>query len=228
MRHRLSGRGLTRTSSHNIAMRRNLAQSLIEHGEIRTTLPKAKEVRRFVERVITLARRGDLRSRQRVIAMLGDRAVIPADQQEAYDSMGRAARERVLVSRSGRRHRTGTVPASYNKKKFSFVATSVVHKLMTDVAPRFADRPGGYTRIIRLAEHRIGDNGDWAILQLVGTEEASKGDVRRSAGHRRKRIEKRLRMLKTGKRQDKEKTAPQPAAEKPATEKKSGKGEKPA
>lgn len=220
MRHRMSGRGLTRTSSHNVAMRRNLAQSLIEHGEIRTTLPKAKEVRRFVERVITLARRGDLRSRQRVIAMLGDRSVISADQQETYDGMGRASRQKVLFSRSGRRHRTGAVPAAYNKKKYSFVATSVVHKLMTDVAPRYTDRPGGYTRIIRLADHRIGDNGDWAILQLVGTEEPSKGDVRRSAGHRRKRIEKRVRMLKTGKRLEKERTAPQPAPEKPVAEKK--------
>ncbi len=226
MRHRLSGRGLTRTSSHNIAMRRNMAQSLIEHGEIRTTLPKAKEIRRFVERVITLARKGDLRSRQRVIAMLGDRAVIPNDQQEAYDGMGRAAREKVLFNRSGRRHRTGVVPAAYNKKKFSFVATSVVHKLMTDVAPRYADRPGGYTRIIHLANHRIGDNGAWAILQLVGTEEASKGDVRRSAGIRRKRVEKRIRMLKTGKRLDKDRTAPQPSSEKPAAEKKAPKAEK--
>ena len=228
MRHRLSGRGLTRTSSHNIAMRRNLAQSLIEHGEIRTTLPKAKEVRRFVERVITLARRGDLRSRRRVIAMLGDRAVIGADQQDAYDGMSRSSRERVLFSRSGRRHRTGTVPAAYNKKKFSFVATSVVHKLMSDVAPRFVDRPGGYTRIIHLANHRIGDNGNWAVLQLVGTEEASKGDARRSAGYRRKRIEKRLRMLKTGKRLDKDKAVPQPASDKPKSEKKPAKGEKPA
>lgn len=203
MRHRLSGRGLTRTSSHNIAMRRNLAQSLFEHGQIRTTLPKAKEVRRFVERLITIAREPSLIARQRVISMLSDRAVIPAEHQDAYDGMGRANRQKVMTSRSGRRHRTGSVPAAYNKKKFPFVATSIVHRLMTEVAPRYKDRPGGYTRIIRLADHRIGDNGETAILQLVGTEEAAPTDVRRSAGLRRKRTEKRLRMLKGGKRPEK-------------------------
>ena len=95
MRHRLSGRGLTRTSSHNIAMRRNLAQSLFEHGQIRTTLPKAKEVRRFVERLITIAREPSLMARQRVISMLSDRAVIPAEHRDAYDGMSRAARETI-------------------------------------------------------------------------------------------------------------------------------------
>jgi large subunit ribosomal protein L17 len=203
MRHRVSGRGLTRTSAHNIAMRRNLAQSLFEHGQIRTTLPKAKEVRRFVERLITIAREGGLRARQRVIGLLSDRAVIPADHRDAYDGMSRAYRQKVLMSRSGRRHRTGAVPAAYNKKKFPFVAGSIVHRLMTDVAPRYKDAPGGYTRIIRLADHRIGDNGETAILQLVGTEQAAPTDVRKPIGHRRKRVEKRLRMLKSGKRAEK-------------------------
>ena len=203
MRHRKSGRGLTRTSSHNIAMRRNLAQSLFEHGQIRTTLPKAKEVRRFVERLITIARESTLVARQRVISLLSDRSLIPAEHRDAYDGMSRAYRRKVMASRSGRRHRTGSVPAAYNKKKFPFVATSVVHRLMTEVAPRYKDRPGGYTRIIRLADHRIGDNGETAILQLVGTEEPAPTDVRRSSGIRRKRTEKRMRMLKGGKRPEK-------------------------
>jgi large subunit ribosomal protein L17 len=152
-------------------MRRNLAQSLFEHGQIETTLIKAKEVRRFAEKLITAARENTLASRRRVIAMLGDRSVIPADQQEAYDLMSDARRQRVLMNRSGRRHRSGSVPASYNKKKIPFVAVSIVNKLIDEVAPRYKDRPGGYTRIIRLPKRRIGDGSDLAILQLVGPDE---------------------------------------------------------
>src|SRR5437763_10402687 len=105
MRHRKRGRHLTRTSAHRVALRRNLAQSLFEHGEIRTTVPKAKEVRSFIEKLITLARDGSLRSRQRVIAALQDRAIIPADQQDNYDQMSNAQRRRVLQTPSGRRIR---------------------------------------------------------------------------------------------------------------------------
>src|ERR1044071_725758 len=105
MRHRKTGRHLSRTSAHRLALRRNLAQSLFEFGEVRTTVPKAKEVRPFVERLITLARRGTLRSRQRVIAALTDRAIIPKDQQDNYDMMSDAQRRRVLMTRSGRRIR---------------------------------------------------------------------------------------------------------------------------
>lgn len=207
MRHRKSGRGLTRTSSHNRAMRRNLAQSLFEHGQITTTLVKAKEVRRFVERVITAARPGTLTARQRVIAMLTDRAVIPADQQEAYESMSTAHRERVLRARTGRMHRGGAVPAAYNKKRIPFVATSVVHKLMTEIAPQFKDRPGGYTRIIRLARRRIGDAGERAVLQLVGQEEAPRGNVKLSPGSRRQKTDRRIRALKEGTKREKSKPA---------------------
>jgi len=192
MRHRKSGRHLTRTSAHRTAMRRNLAQSLFQHGEVTTTIPKAKDVRPFVERLITIARDGSLRSRQRVIAMLSDRAMIDGDNQEAYEAMSDATRARVLRARSGRRMRTGEVPASYNKKKVTFVAKSIVHHLFTDVAPRFADRAGGYTRIVRLGKHRIGDNSQLALLQLVGSEEQPAGGLRRAtAGRRRKRAETR-------------------------------------
>jgi large subunit ribosomal protein L17 len=196
MRHRKAGRHLTRTSAHREALRRNLAQSLFEHGQIETTLPKAREVRRFVERLITLARRGTMPDRQRVIALLGDRAIIPADGREAYDGMGRAARAKVLRARSGRRHRTGAVPAAYNKKKFTFVASSVVHKLMTEVAPRFKDRPGGYTRLIRLARQRLGDNSDLALLQLVPEDESPPDNVRKVVGRRKRRTEVRKRALR--------------------------------
>lgn len=187
MRHRKRGRHLTRTSAHRRALRRNLAQSLFQHGEIRTTWEKAKEVRPFVEKLITLARTNTLRARQRIEAALTDRSLIPADQQEAYDNMSDAQRHRVLFARTGRRHRAGNVPASYNKKKVPFVATSVIHKLFADIAPRYVDRPGGYTRIVRLAKRRVGDDGRMAILQLVGSEEAPAGGLKKAAPGRRRR-----------------------------------------
>ena len=185
----MAGRHLARTSAHSKAMRRNLAQSLFQYGEIETTLIKAKEVRPFVERLITLARKNTLTSRQRIISMLNDRAALTKDEQERFDGMTYADRHRVMVSKSGRRHRSGKVPASYNKNKVPFVATSVVNRLIKEVAPKFADRPGGYTRIIRLPKRRIGDGSDLALLQLVGTEEpASTQNIKKTVGVRRARL----------------------------------------
>jgi large subunit ribosomal protein L17 len=195
MRHKKSGRHLARTSAHHLAMRRNLAQSLFQYGQIETTLIKAKEVRPFVERLITLARRNTLASRQRVTAMLNDRAALARDQQEAYESMSDSDRQRVLRARTGRRHRTGRVPAGYDKKKFTFVATSVVHRLMTEIAPKYVDRQGGYTRIIRLAKRRIGDGSDLALLQLVGFDETKPADLKKIIGGRRRRTAQRRRAL---------------------------------
>jgi len=196
MRHRYAGRHLARTPAHHKAMRRNMAQSLFQYGQIETTLIKAKEIRPFVERLITLARKGTLQSRQQIIAMLNDRSAIGKDDQEKYDGMSSAQRQKVLTARSGRRHRAGKVPASYNKKTISFVAKSVVHQLITEVAPKFANRPGGYTRIIRLPKRRIGDNSDLALLQLVGQEEeASKAGVKKVTGRRRQKTADRLRIL---------------------------------
>jgi large subunit ribosomal protein L17 len=172
-----------------------MAQSLFQYGQIETTLVKAKEIRPFVERLITLARKGTLVSRQRIIAMLGDRSIISKDEQEKYDAMSGAQRHKVLMARSGRRHRAGKVPASYNKKTISFVARSVVHQLITDVAPKFADRPGGYTRIIRLSKRRVGDAGDLAILQLVGKEEETPKGVKKVVGQRRQKALDRVRFL---------------------------------
>jgi large subunit ribosomal protein L17 len=75
MRHRVAGRHLNRTSSHRLAMRRNMVSSLFEHETISTTMPKAKEVRGFAEKLITLAKKGDLASRRRAIALLNNRAI---------------------------------------------------------------------------------------------------------------------------------------------------------
>jgi len=76
MRHRVAGRRLSRTSEHRLAMRRNLAASLFEHGTISTTIGKAKEVKAFAEKLITLAKRGTLSARRQAIAMLGNRDIV--------------------------------------------------------------------------------------------------------------------------------------------------------
>ena len=80
MRHRVAGRQLSRTSEHRIALRRNLAVALFEHETISTTIRKAKEVKGFAEKLITLARKGTLASRRRAISILGDRDIIKEEQ----------------------------------------------------------------------------------------------------------------------------------------------------
>ena len=151
--HMIRGRQLSRDTEHRKALRRNLVQSLFEHGKIRTTLPKAKEVQAFAERLVTLARTGTLTARRRVISMLQDRRLVD-DEQE-------------------------------------FTGQTIVQKLFDEIAPTFKDRTGGYTRIIKLPEWRIGDGGDLVLLQLLTEQQAPRGTTRRSAGLRRKRNERR-------------------------------------
>jgi len=81
MRHRMATKHLNRTSSHRTALRRNLAAALIEHGAIRTTEAKAKDVRRFVEKLITIARKGTLHARRLVLARLQDREMFTYDKK---------------------------------------------------------------------------------------------------------------------------------------------------
>ena len=189
MRHCKHHRKLGRTSEHRLSLRRSLAQSLFEHGQITTTLPKAKDVRPFVERLITLARKasaGSLAARQHLTRLMCDRGLIPAEHRAAYDLMADAARRKTMRSRSGRRHRTGQARAGMD-----FTAESVVHRLINTVAPQFNDRPGGYTRIIKLARRRIGDNGEQAVLQLVGREEEPGPVSKPKKTARGRRIERR-------------------------------------
>ena len=123
MRHRVARRKLNRTKEHRRALRRNMAQSLFEHGQITTTLVKAKDLRPWAEKMITLARKahqGALAARQRLMSLLGDRAIIPEEFRGEYEKMSDAARSRVLRYRSGRRHRTGQAKAG-----MKFTALSV-------------------------------------------------------------------------------------------------------
>jgi large subunit ribosomal protein L17 len=116
VRHRAKGRQLSRTSSHKRALLNNMATSLFEHGRVVTTEAKAKELRPFAEKLITLARRGDLHARRLVERRIKDR-----------DTLG---------------------------------------KLFSEIGPRFAARPGGYTRILKMG-HRPGDGADIARIELL-------------------------------------------------------------
>jgi large subunit ribosomal protein L17 len=172
MKHRVKSRKLNRQSSHHRAMQRNLAQSLFQHGQITTTVEtveKAKDVRPFVEKLITLARtarEGSITARRQIHKLLSDRSFIAPERQSAYDDLPLAKRAKTLKARSGRRYRAGAA-----KGKLAFTGETITHKLLTSVAQRFAGRPGGFTRLIRLGKRRLGDGGELAMLQFVGDEQ---------------------------------------------------------
>jgi len=135
MRHRFAHRRLNRTSAHRRALRRSLVSNLIEHESIVTTLPKAKEVKAFAEKLITLAKRDTLTARRRAIALLNERRIADEDAEQP----------------------------------------TIISKLFKVLGPRFVDRPGGYTRIVRLARRRLGDGSAKAVLQFVDQAIASTG-----------------------------------------------------
>ncbi len=124
MRHKVSGRKLNVTTSHRKAMFANMCQALIKHEQIATTLPKAKELRPVLERLITLGKRGGLHARRQAIAEIKD--------------------------------------------------ATLVEKLFSVIAARYADRKGGYTRVLK-AGFRYGDNAPLAIIELVDRDESAKG-----------------------------------------------------
>lgn len=126
MRHRKSGRHLNRTSSHRQAMFRNMAVSLMEHEIIKTTLPKAKELRRIAEPLITLAKQDTV-----------------ANRRLAFDRTRSKA---------------------------------IVGKLFTELGPRYSERPGGYTRILKCGQ-RVGDSAPMAYIELVDRPEVEEDDT---------------------------------------------------
>ncbi len=159
-------------------MQRNMAQSLIEHGQIRTTLEKAKDLRPFVERLVTLARsarRGSVTARRQIHKLLSDRSFIPAEHQADYEDLPMSKREKTLRAPGGRRFRNGKP-----RGNLKFTGESITHRLINTIAEQYAERSGGYTRLIRLAKRRIGDGGRQAILQFVGEEE-SPGSITKPA-----------------------------------------------
>ena len=138
MRHRVAHRKLGRVTDHRLAMLRNQATALLRYEHIETTVPKAKELRPFVERLITIAKRG----------------------VAAGDGNGRLLHARRLVGRE-------------------LADGDVVGKLFDTLAPRFAERPGGYTRILRLG-YRRGDSAEVAQLELVGSEYDPKAEPKQT------------------------------------------------
>ena len=154
MRHQNAHRKLGRTSEHRMSMLRNLATSLINAREERivTTVPKAKELRPFVERVITLARRAN--------TLTGDDANIQSlhlrRQAAGFFHAGNSRRAESL----GRGRKQADVPRT--------AGVAALKRLFDELGERYRDRPGGYTRIIRLG-HRDGDNAELAIIELVDT-----------------------------------------------------------
>lgn len=200
MRHRIHQRKLNRTSEHRKALLRNMAQNLVEHGRITTTLPKAKTLRPFFERLVTLAvktrkladaddKAGSLRARRRIHHLLGDRGLIPTEHRGDYEGMSDARRGKTMQMSSGRRYRAGGP-----KGRLAFTAESVMHRLIETVAPRFEDRPGGYTRLVRLADRRLGDAAPLAMLQLIGDEEAPLSVTKPGKTARRRRADARYSM----------------------------------
>ncbi len=144
MRHNKSGRTLGRKPDHRQHMMRNMVTSFFQNEQITTTVTRAKELRKLAEKMITLAKRGDLHSRRQAL---------------------RVIREPKVVSR-----------------------------LFEMIAPRYADRPGGYTRILRL-ENRLGDNAPMAIIELVEegyvaqtTDDSDNNDVESSASGKKEAV----------------------------------------
>ena len=125
MRHRMAGRKFNRTSAHRKAMFINLANALIKHEQIKTTLPKAKDLRRVVERLVTIAKKGDLHSRRTLLSRMGNDA-------------------------------------------------SMVSKLIDVLAPRYKERAGGYTRVLK-AGFRYGDMAPLGIIEFVDRDLEAKG-----------------------------------------------------
>lgn len=180
MRHGKAGYKLGRTTAHRLATLRNLACSLFEHGQITTTIPRAKAVQPFVEKIITKAKAGGLHARRQVIATLGwDRpgfewSWLPKNAADSKDAEVKKLADRVNAQRD-RAKRFFDIPdaSAVELNRYGEVrkAPKIVKHIFENVAPRFKDRAGGYTRIVKLGRHRIGDGGELCVIQFVGAEE---------------------------------------------------------
>ncbi|CAN5778400.1 50S ribosomal protein L17 [soil metagenome] len=164
MRHRNSGRKFDRNTSHRRAMLRNLTANLVLHERIETTDAKAKELRRVAERLITKARR------------LGEAAYTEHDKLSAADRAKRLATERNVAAYLPR-FVTRVEKGGETKR------VDIVEKIFVDLAKRFKDRPGGYTRIIKFGPRR-GDGAPMVLIELVGETdpEAEKPKVSKKKG----------------------------------------------
>ena len=190
MRHRIAGYQLNVKTDHRRAMLRNLAAGLFEHGQITTTLPKAKAVQPFVEQLITMAKRPSLAARRELTSRLTDRKVFAWVADPNTKEETKAAQSRLWE-----------LPAAdeieFNRFGELRKAPRLIQHLLTKVAPLYKDRAGGYTRIVKLDKRRLGDATDLVVLQLVGNEEGPQVKGRKST--RRTNADKRTAFAKKAK-----------------------------
>lgn len=162
MRHRVYGRKLGRDGEHRRAMLRNLAAGVFEHGQVETTLAKAKAVQPLVEKIITVAKKGTLQARRQIVSKINDRRIhgwvadpnVP-DARKDNPFFDLPDADDIEFNRFGELRK----------------APRLIQHIMTKIAPLFAERDGGYTRIVRLGKTRLGDGAERVMLQLVGREE---------------------------------------------------------
>jgi large subunit ribosomal protein L17 len=168
MRHRKRGRHLNRTPDHRRSLFRNLSRALITHEKIVTTLPKAKELRPFVERLITLAKKAN--------QILKD-ADGKGEAEEKKASTRALHLRRQAMALLGPIHGTGIWdkqdkqqddPGSKVGKTSN---DTVLKKLFRELGPRYANRPGGYTRVLKQHYRRLGDAGATAVIELLKKDE---------------------------------------------------------
>lgn len=173
MRHLRGGYRLGRTTAHRASTLRNIAAALFEHGQVTTTIPKAKAVQPLVEKIVTLAKRGDLHARRLVIAKLGG-------DKQAFDwlYLPKQATEQEKQAVNDQRDRAAAyfdMPESSQVERNRYgelrKSPKLVKHIFEHVAPRFQNRTGGYTRIIKLGRHRIGDGSELCLIQFVGAEQ---------------------------------------------------------
>src|SRR5262245_46735855 len=191
MRHMKAGAKLGRTSTHRTSTLRHIAYGLFEHGQVVTTLPKAKAVQPMVEKIVTLAKRGDVHARRLVVSKLGG-------DRKAFDWLFLAknasdAEKEAVTKQRDHAAQFFDVPESSAVERNRYgelrKAPKLVKHIFEHVAPRFRDRPGGYTRIVKLGRHRVGDGTELCVIQFVGAEEgteiAGKPSTRRRTADKR-------------------------------------------
>jgi large subunit ribosomal protein L17 len=177
MRHRVAGRKLGRTTEHRRALLRNLSTALFDKERITTTLVKAKELRPFAEKLVTMAKRETLHARRQVLRQIHDR--------------------------------------------------TVVAKLFDTLSARYAERPGGYTRIIKLGPRR-GDNAEMALIELVGAEDAAAeapAEETKAKGKTKAKAKAEPEAAEASAKTTKKKTAKKTAKKKTAKKKAAAKGD---
>lgn len=193
MRHRIAGKQLCLDTDHRKAMLRNLAAGLFEHGQIETTLTKAKAVQPFVEKIITIAKQGTFRARRHIESKINDRKVHVWVADPNVKDWKKDNQYFELPDASD---------IEFNRYGETRKAPRLVQHIITKVAPMFADRDGGYTRIVKLGKHRLGDGADLVLLQLVGKEEGPEvgggGSRRRAQADKRAAFASKLRKSTSG------------------------------